>query len=205
MDKTTLSSRTVATLLGKSPWKSSWTHFKEKVTKKCLYSTSPAMQHGLRYESQALLMYQIESGNSFMTHSNKTLSHPEYVWLTGKVDGIAKKKDSEEMVIVEVKCPYSKKFPDPNENDWNPIDFYWIQVQVYMEILDINETHFCEYYKDIERSMFRWKVIYRDNSWFEKNIPKISKIRDEIIYYKEFGIDEHIVQKTINEWESLSI
>ncbi len=201
MNKLTLSARTVATLLGKSPWNSSWNHFKEKVTKKCSFSTSTAMQHGLKYESEALMMYQIQSGNFLINHPNKTLTHPDFEWLTGKIDGIAVKKGNGEQVIIEVKCPYSKKFPNPNENDWKPIDFYWIQVQLYMEILNINETHFCEYYKDNSRCMFRWKVITRDKSWFEKNIPKILKIKDEILHYRKVGIDEHIVQKTINEWE----
>lgn len=199
MKKVTLSARTIGTLLGKSPWQKPWECFVEKVTGKYSFSTSMAMQHGLKNEQKAIEVYKIQTGNEVFT-TNKIYSHPQYSYITGKIDGLVKKSNGKN-VILEVKCPYVKKFPDPNVEEWDIKEFYWIQVQMYMEILNIDETHFVEYYINDKKSMLRYQVVTRDKSWWNENIHCIKRFYEEIVLYKEIGIQKHPVFVTIEEWE----
>lgn len=196
MKKITLSSRTIGALLGKSKWKTPWETFVEKITGRNNFCTTTAMSHGIKYENEALKQYENHTGNK-VDGKGKLIVHPEYSYITGKIDGFV----DDSGILLEVKCPYTKKFPDPNEEEWDIDDFYWVQVQIYMEIMRVNETHFIEYYRDSNRSFFRYKSIYRDSEWFAGVYPKIEKYYDEIIQYKEIGIDNHPIYKMIGEWE----
>ncbi len=200
MRKVTLSARTIGTLLGKSPWQTPWQCFIEKVTGNSAFSTNAAMQHGLRYESQAVDSYRIHTKNEVETPT-KTFVHPSYSFITGKIDGLVT-KDNGKKAILEIKCPYTKKFPDSNDQEWSVKDFYWIQVQIYMEILNVNETHFVEYYIDDNRSLFRMKTITRDKQWWFDNQPTIENRYKEILLYKEIGLEKHPVYRTIKLWEN---
>lgn len=196
----TLSARTIGTLLGKSPWQKPWECFVEKITGKYSFSTSMAMQHGLKNEQKAIECYKIQTNNEVLT-SNKIYNHPRYNYITGKIDGLVKKSNGKN-AILEVKCPYVKIFPDPNIEEWEIKEFYWIQVQLYMEILNIDETHFVEYYVIDKKSMMRYQVITRDKNWWNKNICIIERLYNEIILYKEIGINKHPVYITIEDWEN---
>lgn len=193
---TKLSARTIGTLLGKSRWQTPWQCFCEKVTGIRSFSTNAAMNHGLKYEKTALDIYSIHTGNEY-SMVGKSIAHPSYDFITGKIDGFVESKD----ILLEVKCPYNKKMPDEFVVD----DFYWIQVQIYMEILNINETHFIEYYRTNDVSSMRYKSIFRDKKWFEEIFPNIDKYYNEINLYKEIGIKNHPVYKVVDDWEDSMI
>ena len=199
LKRVTLSARTIGTLLGKNPWQTPWQCFVEKVTGKSAFSTNAAMQHGLRYEKQAVDVYKVQTQHEVET-PKETFVHPSYSFITGKIDGLITKKDGKK-AILEVKCPYTKKFPDSNDKDWEVKEFYWIQVQIYMEILNIGETHFVEYYFDNNRSLFRSQVIFRDQHWWHINQPKIERWYKEIVFYKDMGLEMHPVYEVIKQWE----
>ena len=199
----TLSSRTIGTLLGYSPFQTPWECFLEKVTKNCKFSTNAAMSHGIKYENEAVQLYTLSTKNK-VDLPNNIFKHKDNNWMTGKVDGIVNLKDGKK-AILEVKCPYRKKWPDV-QKEWNVDKFYWCQVQLYMEILNLDSTHFVEYYRHPEKlqsgeSLFRWKTINRDTNWFNSQFPKIEKYYKEICLYSEIGIDRHPVYKSIKEWE----
>lgn len=198
--KITLPSRIIATLLGKSPWQTPWQCFVERVTGKCNFSTNAAMQHGLKYESDAVEVYKLHTKNRVQLHK-ETFHHPEFHFITGKIDGLITTKNGKK-AILEVKCPFTKKFPNPNEDFCEISNFYWTQVQIYMEILGVGETHFVEYYRQENRSLFRYQIIYRDLMWFQETIPKIKKFHREITHYKNIGIEMHPVYEVIQRWEN---
>ena len=125
-----ISSRTLGSLLGKSPWTDKWETFM-KIIKP--HDPKNACMHGIKYENDAIEMYKVVSGNKNVTIDKKTHRHNKYKYITGQVDGIVN-LESGERVILEIKCPYSEKF-DPVNFDVKSL--YWIQMQVYMEILDI--------------------------------------------------------------------
>lgn len=169
-------SRTLAELFGQSNWKSQWDTFLGIIAKSRPRSNRSAIDHGNRYEKIAIQMYKLNSGNYNVSDINKTFSHPEYKYITGKVDGIITMENGEK-VVLEVKCPYGVsnlyKMPEFNVND-----FYWVQVQIYMEILNVDKTHFCEYYRfDDNNVFFRWKEVQRDKEWFGSIIDNLDELK----------------------------
>lgn len=194
-----LSSRTIGTLLGFSRWQTPWQCFKEKVTKKSFCNITPAMLHGIKYEKDAIAIYSIHTKNK-CSMFGKSIEHPKYSFITGKIDGFIEDKN----ILIEVKCPYKKKNFDENmfNKNFNIDKFYWVQVQIYMEIMNINETHFIEYYRSDNVSHMRYKSIFRDKQWFIDTIPMIKRYYNEILFYKKVGIDKHPVENFIKNWEN---
>jgi hypothetical protein len=180
MTRLTLSARIIGTLLGYSPFQSSWAQFVEKVTGKSTFCMNDAMRHGNKYEDQ------------------------EFVYITGKLDGIVTMADGKRIVL-EVKCPYRNTLPDSNLTDFEVSKFYWAQMQIYMEILDLDEAHYVEYYRKEGRVLFRWKSVIRDKDWFKSVLDQIKRFHKEIEQYKEKGIEEHPVYKTIGNWQTATI
>ena len=164
MSNFNISARNIGSLLGKCPWNDRWKTFLKIV--KINKDSSKATQHGIKYESEAINMYKLVSGNNDITIDKKICRHPKYKHLTGQVDGIVN-LENDKKAILEVKCPYTDII-------FNPLKFevkelYWIQVQIYMEIHNIDICHFCEYYRfDDNNIFFRWKEIERDIKWFEE-------------------------------------
>ena len=194
MGKLTLSSRIIATLLGESPFETAWSQFVSKVTGKNNFSMNYAMEHGNKYESEAVEMYKLVTKNEVETPKN-IFKHDKYDFITGAIDGIVN-----DNIILEIKCPYRNQYPEMNES-FEICKFYWCQVQIYMEILDKDETHFVEYYRKLDNNIsFRWKIIKRDKEWFAMILPKAIKFYDEIKLYREIGIEKHPVQAAIDNW-----
>ena len=174
MSNFNISARNIGSLLGKCSWNDRWKTFM-KVVKDNRKSTK-ATQHGIRYESEAIDMYKVVSGNKSVTIDKKIVRHPKYKHLTGQVDGIVD-LDDDRKAILEVKCPYTDIIFDPLKFEVKPL--YWIQVQIYMEIHNVDICHFCEYYRfDDNNIFFRWKEIDRDPEWFEELVGVMDNFMD---------------------------
>ena len=167
-----ISARTIGALLEKSPWNNRWDTFM-----KIVKPPSNACNHGIKYENDAIEMYKLVSGNKNVKIDKSIHRHKKYDYITGQVDGIVTLNDGKN-AILEVKCPYNESF-DPT--DFKISSLYWIQVQIYMELFDIDLSHYCEYYRfDDNNTFFRWKEIKRNKEWFNKLILSLNEIVDHI-------------------------
>jgi putative phage-type endonuclease len=190
----------IASVLGLNPFETSWMLLEKKIEDKHKFSGNKFTEHGNKYENSALIKYQNES-NIKVVKDNKTLKHKVYNWLTGIVDGI-----TENNKIIEIKCPYRKK---RNINSIDDIPkHYWVQCQVYMNLLDIDNTDYVEYYikpgspTDGKYGSISTFNIQKDNIWWENNLPKIIKFHEELTKWKNIGsLDQHPVRVREKEWE----
>lgn len=62
------------------------------------------------------------------------LIHPEYKWLGASPDGI-----TPDGIMIEIKCPFRRKITGI------PPFYYWIQVQLQLEVCDLDYCDFVEY------------------------------------------------------------
>lgn len=93
------------------------------------YISSAATTHGTMYEPVAQYMYEVLYNTTL--HEFGCIPHLTVDWLAASPDGI-----SEEGVMVEIKCPYSRK----------PIGVpsltYYTQIQAQLEVCDL---HWCDF------------------------------------------------------------
>ena len=115
----------------------------------------------------------------------------KYHFLGGSPDGISVDVNITECSVlsqVEVKCPMRRKI----KHGQIPT-YYFPQVQLNMFILDLDYTDFIEYIpkangKDLELNMVK---IYRDEDWFDKNVPILQKFWDEVLLWRTKDITTH--------------
>lgn len=172
-----ISARTVGSLLGKSPWENNWEAFM-KIVKPPRIKVGNPCSHGIKYEKEAIDMYKIISGNNNVTIDKKMHRHTKHNYITGQVDGIVE-FDNGGRAILEVKCP---GYEILNTEDFKISSLYWVQVQIYMELFDIDVAHYCEYYRFNDNNcFFRWKEINRDRVWFGSVSTKMDEMVNLII------------------------
>ena len=114
-------------------------------------------------------------------------------FIAGSTDGIAiDRKNMEDLLVLEVKCPYRRKIIP----GYCP-EYYYPQVQLNMFILDIEKADFIEYTppnvppkfsKTGEMNIVR---IHRSEEWFLENVPKLSALWKDVLYWREHGIKNH--------------
>lgn len=107
---------------------------------------SPACDHGIFYEPEALRVYQEVTGNILMSneigwckgpvpgHDQSDYIMPDFVGCTP--DGICR----DVPVLVEIKCPFWKRSVDGGIPD-----IYWPQIQCQMAVTGIHRIHFVRY------------------------------------------------------------
>lgn len=173
MSKTiSFSARSIPTLLGLNPYKNS----SKKV--KILDKKFTPSQHGIYYENEAIDMYELFTKNK-VKRNFSTKKHDVYNFITGKIDGMT--TINNENIIIEVKCPMSKN------QQIDMTKYYEAQMQIYMELYNIEKTHYCEYFRPSKNSHtfsyfnFRYKTIYRNKEWFSSILPLLLDIRDKSI------------------------
>ena len=190
----------ISTVLGLSPYETSWMLLEKKIEKKHKFTGNKFTEHGNKYENSALIKYQNDS-NISVIKDNNTIRHKEHSWISGIVDGI-----TENNKIIEIKCPYRRK---RNLNSLEDIPKqYWVQCQVYMNILDIKETTYIEYYvkpgspTDGTSGTISTFNIKKDQNWWENNQPKIIKFYEELLKWYNIGsLDNHPIRVREKEWE----
>ena len=86
-----INARDFATILNINPYQTPFQLLESKVENKYPFFGNKFTEHGNRYESLALKIYETNSGNK--VDSNQTnRKHPDYEWITGRFDGITKTK-----------------------------------------------------------------------------------------------------------------
>ena len=107
------------------------------------YLSENATLKGVIYEDVARNVY--EKFNSCNVNEMGLITHPNISWLGASIDGI-----TNEGKLVEIKCVWSRKIGQSIP----PPYYYWIQVQIQMEVCDIAECDLfqCDFkeYPDYE-------------------------------------------------------
>ena len=167
--------------------------------------------------------------NIYGTLTNKKLfklgllTHDKFCWLGASPDGI-----TEDAKLLEIKCVYNRKIGGKEPY------YYWIQVQIQMEVTnteecDLFQCKFIEYeskreylkdkltpkifkgYSEYEDKKFYWKLekftcntIKRDKVWFNNHISIMNQFYRDILYYRENGLPSKKRKSKNNEIEPVS-
>jgi putative phage-type endonuclease len=121
-------------------------------------------------------------------------------------EGISNYEIENNKCIIEIKCPFKKdRIEELTLN--NIPKYYWTQCQVYMNMLDCENSHYIEYYiepetKDEESGKLYYINIERDRKWWEESLPKIMLFHEEVKKYSEQGsLETHPVRLAEKEWQ----
>lgn len=103
---------------------------------------------GKKYEDVAIRIYT--RTNKTKVHEFGLISHPRLKWLAASPDGI-----TTDGVMVEIKCPKSRKI-----NPEFPPYYYWVQVQIQLEVCNLQYCDFfeCEI-EEVTFDEFCWKAL----------------------------------------------
>lgn len=185
-----LTASDVATAIGDNPYRSSKNLLMSKASKKKGYRfESEATKHGNRYEDVAIRRFCEMTGH--VVHDVGIFVHPEHEWLGGSPDGL-----TETCELVEVKCPLTREIKHEIP------EYYFPQVQVCMEILDIPKCIFIQYRPpDVEAGIDEIIDILevpRDREWFSEKFPVMKQFWEDVLRYKNddslygslYGIDD---------------
>jgi putative phage-type endonuclease len=163
-------------------------------------TTGDAINWGVKFEPIALQFYEFIKKEK--VHSLGLVQHTEYKWIGASPDGILMSGK-----LLEIKCPYKRTI-----NDNIPI-YYWIQVQIQLEVCNLEECDYleCKFHqynnkKDYDDDVYTdtnlkgihvyenkdiyWKIltysiktIKRDRLWFSQNLEQMKDFHDKLSYY----------------------
>lgn len=222
-----INARDFATILNINPYQNVYQLLEDKIEKKYPFFGNKFTEHGLKYEKSAIKVYEKITGNK-VDINQSNIKHPEYEWITGRVDGIVNYKsnknipnskkrkrdiyesdyDNVKNLVVEIKCPLKDDRIIPLTEE-NVPKYYWSQCQVYMNMLDYDISHYVEYYIDPEcnddlSGSLHYITIKRDINWWNESLQKIILFREELEKYHNLGsLETHPVRIEENKWKNL--
>ena len=229
-----INARDFPIILDINPYQSAFQLLESKVEGKYPFYGNKFTDHGNKYENLAIKNFEKIIGIEIDTQQSNR-KHNEYNWITGRFDGITenesekntkKRKINEEEEneksknkkrkilknqtnlenkIVEVKCPFKRDRQEPLTLDNIP-KYYWAQCQVYMQISNIKNTFYVEYYIEPDATEDTGKLYYLnvpiDDKWWKESLPKIEKFYEEMKKYCELGsLETHPIRICENEWK----
>ena len=196
-----ISARDFAAILGQDPYTDAWKLLEQKVEGKHKFFGNEHTKRGNALEPEAIMVYECVTKN-VVNSKLQTTSHPKYPFIRGRPDGISQNNSC----LVEIKCPKRKR-----QYQVKPVDIsrqYWMQIQVYLEMYDLEIAHYVEYHKEGNNpntANLNYCVVLRDRAWWNNSIPKIQNFYDEVYYFTDLGsLDTHPVRQIINNWEDAS-
>jgi putative phage-type endonuclease len=185
-----LTASDVATALGLNPYRTPKNLLMSKTSKKKGGRfESEATKHGNMYEDRAIERFCELTGH--VVHNVGIFVHDEHKWLGGSPDGL-----TETCELVEVKCPLTREIKHEIP------EYYFPQVQVCMEILDVPKCYFIQYKPpDVEAGVNEILDILevpRDKNWFNENLPTMKRFWEDVMRYRDdeslystlYGIDD---------------
>lgn len=202
-----ISARDFATILNINPYQTPYQLLEHKIENKYPFFGNKFTDHGNKYESFALKVYEKHSGNK-VNSDQPNCKHPEYDWITGRFDGITKikkrKRDETQCCIIEIKCPLKTDRSEPLTLDNIP-KYYLSQCQVYMNMIDCDIAHYAEYYIEPDSLETSGKLyileIKKDPKWWDDSLPKIKSFYNEMKKYHALGsLDSHPARIAENDW-----
>jgi putative phage-type endonuclease len=196
-----ITARDVPGILGLNQYEDAWHILETKVENKHPFCGNKFCDHGIKYEKAAIARYETLTGNT-VDIDQQNCRHPDMPWLTGRLDGVTQNK-----CIVEVKCPWRRRKEALSMQ--NVPLHYWVQCQVYMNIVDMEVTHYVEYYvksgspTDGTAGRISYIPINRDREWWETVAPKLKAFNTEMNAWLDRGsLKEHPVRIAQLAWES---
>ena len=163
-----------------------------------------AVDWGVKFEIVATQFYEYLKKEK--VYSVGLVTHPKYKWLGASPDGLMMSGR-----LLEIKCPFRRIISDKI-----PI-YYWIQVQIQLEVCQLDECDYleCKFHQYASESEYQndknvdshskgihihdgatiyWKMITcslkkikRDPRWFNDNIDRIKQFYNKVVYYKKHG------------------
>ena len=82
-----INARDVATILAINPYQTAYELLEDKIENKHPFFGNKFTEHGNRYESQAIKSFEKIINKNINSNLNN-MKHPEFEWLTGRLDGI---------------------------------------------------------------------------------------------------------------------
>lgn len=176
---------------------------KEFIRKKCGLDTfkgNAATRWGQKYEQVATQIY--EKRNNVDVIEFGLLLHPTIPIIGASPDGITK-----DGVMLEIKCPMVRTITGV------PLNYYWIQMQLQLEVCDLDICDFeeCSFSEYANEKEYLEDVFTNDSGevvpnmccmGLEKGI--IIEITDEngevSYYYPKLGESPDSIEKEISEW-----
>ena len=147
------------------------------------------------------------------------ISHPEYEWITGRVDGLfhediyvqsktslkRKRSKSNNVCVLEVKCPL-KTDRSETLTEQNVPMHYWCQCQVYLNMIGCDSVYYAEYYirpnDNPENAKLYYVKIKKDKLWWDESLVKIKKFYEEMKKYHVLGnLETHPVRMSEKIWK----
>ena len=168
-----LTASDAAAAIGDNPYESRKQLLKKKVVPAKAFTGNFATAHGNKYEDEARFLfgrlYNLE------TWEVGLFRHLEYKWLGGSPDGIASDGS-----LIEIKCPLKRKITHEIPA------YYYPQVQLCMEILNIPQCYFIQYQPEniYQSAIIDVKVIPRSKEWFETHFNEFDSFWKDVIYHR---------------------
>ena len=164
----------MASVLGVNPYKSRNALLKSKVEPVKQYMSNFATEHGNKYEDEARLLFGEMYG--LETWDVGLFRHSKYKWLGGSPDGIAS-----DGALLEIKCPVKREIKHEI-----PV-YYYPQVQICMEVLDIPKCYFIQYKPETiyNKGIIDVVEIPRSKVWFQDSFEQIDTFWKDVLKYRE--------------------
>jgi putative phage-type endonuclease len=166
-----LTASDVATVIGNNPYEKYNSLVERKSYGTNTFFGNMATAHGQKHEDAARLLFGRLYG--LETWEVGLFRHPKIKWLGGSPDGIASDGS-----LIEIKCPLKREIKHEI-----PI-YYYPQVQLCMEILDIPQCYFIQYYPEsmVRDGLIDILCVKRSKDWFEEKLPIMQKFWDTVQY-----------------------
>ena len=194
-----LTASDVGTALGKNPYSS----IKKLLLKKCgvedAFRTNKACQHGIKYEDVTIQIYEKRKSCKIVEYG--CIAHPTIEYLGASPDGI-----TDNGIMIEIKNPFSRTIIGL------PQEYYWIQMQIQLEVCNLDicqfvETTIKEYSTKIEFlndciQDIEYNQMMLTNTGLEKGIciEIINKKTKEISYqYSSLNLLKNNIDNWIND------
>ena len=180
-----LTASDVASALGDNPYKSRQSLLVSKVEPPKEYASSFATAHGNKYEDEARLLFGEVYG--LETWEVGLFRHPEIGWIGGSPDGIASDGS-----LIEIKCPVKRKIEHKIPG------YYYPQVQICMEVLDISMCYFIQYKPETTFGPAEMDVlkVWRSKEWFANALPHLDSFWKDVTRYR--ANPETLVRRSYN-------
>jgi putative phage-type endonuclease len=175
-----LTASDVATAIGMNPYSPRADLIWKKCGGKDTFKGNEATRYGQKWEDTAIKEYCKRYDD--VAYEFGLIEHPFIPFLGGSPDGITAKG-----VVLEVKCPLKREIiPGVVPS------YYLPQVQVVMQCCNLDVCHFIQY-KPPPNELLDVTVVHKDDNWFRVYLPPMKFFWDEVVHYRNVGLEYHPV------------
>jgi len=215
-----LTGTAIASALNEDPYGMPIKTLLEKCGVRAIFEDSIFTHHGKKYEQIANMHYCYRNNVSVAEYG--LLAHDKYSYLAASPDGICDKNtllgsSLSKLVgrLLEIKCPFRRKIQTEGEIDGDICPhYYWIQVQMQLEVTDLDECDFlqCQIEEYFSREEFikdtNPQAPFLSNAWsLEKGaiiqlLPKVHEGKEEDRLFKAKYIYPPRINMSVEEIDS---